>query len=79
MTEFSVPEPNRYVRLMTTFVRQVDGTWRRDDERHDNVLMDTSKVPALLSLHGIEVTVSGAFGDEQMSAGLVTVVGRKAD
>ena len=33
---------------MTTFVRQEDGSWRRDDERHDNVLIDTSKVPELL-------------------------------
>jgi SAM-dependent methyltransferase len=78
MTEFSVPEPNRYVRFMTTFVRQVDGTWRRDDERHDNVLIDTATVPELLTLHGVEATVSGSFGDEQMPAGLVTVVGRKS-
>ena len=55
MTEVSVPEPNRFVRNMTTFVRQEDGTWRRDDERHDNVLIDTSKVPPLLAHHGVEV------------------------
>lgn len=79
MTEFSVPQPNRYVRVMTTFVRQEDGTWRRSDERHDNVLIDTSKVPDLLALHGVEATVSESFGGERLSAGLVTVVGKKAD
>jgi SAM-dependent methyltransferase len=79
MTEFSVPEPNHYVRLMTTFVKQDDGTWRRDDERHDNVLIDTSRVPALLARHGVEATVSGSFGEEELPPGLVAVVGRKAE
>jgi SAM-dependent methyltransferase len=78
MTEFSVPESNRYVGIMTTFVRQKDGTWRRDDERHDNVLIETSTVPGLLALHGVEATVSAAFGDEQMPVGLVAVIGRRA-
>ena len=77
MTEFSVPEPSRYVRLMTTFVRQEGGMWRRDDERHDNVLIETSKVPELLALHGVEATVSRSFGDESLPAGLVAVVGHK--
>lgn len=78
MTEFSVPEPNRFIRVMTTFVRQDDGTWRRDDERHDNVLIDTSKVPDLLAHHGVEATVSESFDGENMLAGLVAIVGRKA-
>jgi hypothetical protein len=79
MTESSVPEPNRYVRIMTTFIREEDGTWRRDDERHDNVLIDSSKVPELLAAHGVEATVSRRFGDEQMPTGLVAVVGRRVD
>ena len=78
MTEFSLPTPNRFVRQMTTFVRQDGGTWRRDDERHDNVLIDTTKVPDLLARHGVEATVSKSFGDEHLPAGLVAVVGRKA-
>jgi hypothetical protein len=78
MTEFSVPDPSHYVRIMTTFVRREDGTWRRDDERHDNVLLDTSNVPELLARYGVEATVSESFGDEQLPAGLVAVVGRKA-
>jgi SAM-dependent methyltransferase len=77
ITEFSVPDPSRYVRIMTTFIRREDGTWRRDDERHDNVLLDTSKVPELLARYGVEATVSASFGDEQLPAGLVAVVGRK--
>ena len=77
ITEFSVPDPSRFVRIMTTFVRREDGTWRRDDERHDNVLLDTSKVPELLARHGVEATVLTSFGDEQLLAGLVAVIGRK--
>lgn len=79
ITETSVPEPNRFVRLMTTFVRQESGTWRRDDERHENVLIETSKVPELLARHGVEAAMAESFGDEQFPAGLVAVVGRKAD
>lgn len=79
VTEFSLPEPSRYVRTMTTFVREDDGTWRRDDERHDNVLIDTSKVPGLLAEHGVEATVSASFGGESLPGGLVAVIGRKAE
>lgn len=77
MTEFSVPEPNRFIRFMTTFVRNDDRSWRRDDERHDNVLIDTSKVPELLSRYGVNATTSESFGDAQLPSGLVAVVGRK--
>ena len=77
MTEFSVPAPNRYVREMTTFIRQSDGSWRRDDERHDNVLVDTTRVPPLRARHGVDATLSRSFGDEELPAGLVTVVGRE--
>ena len=79
MTEFSVPEPSRYVRSMTTFVRQGDGSWRRDDERHDNVLIETSRVPDLLARHGVDAQVAQSFGDEQLPDGLVAVVGRKTE
>lgn len=77
MTEFSVPSPDRFVRMMTTFVRQPDGYWRRDDERHDNVLIDTSKVPALLAKHGVDAYVSNSFGVEELPVGLVTIIGRR--
>ena len=78
ITEFSVPAPDRYVRQMATFTRNTDGvTWRRDDERHDNVMVDVSTVPRLLSQHGVEATVGDSFGDEELPAGLKTIVGRK--
>jgi SAM-dependent methyltransferase len=75
---FSVPTPNRFVREMTTFVRNDDGTWRRDDERHDNVLIDVERVPELLAAHGVDAVVGRSFGDEELPIGLRTVVGRRA-
>jgi SAM-dependent methyltransferase len=73
----SSPAPDSYVRVMTTFLRNADGTWRRDDERHDNVLIDTSRVPALLAEHGVEAHVDRAFGAETLPAGLMTIIGAK--
>jgi SAM-dependent methyltransferase len=77
VTEFSVPSPDRFVRQMATFSRNDDGTWRRDDERHDNVMVDVSTVPTLLAEHGVEAEVRDAFGDEELPTGLKVVVGRK--
>jgi SAM-dependent methyltransferase len=78
VTEFSVPSPDRYVRQMATFTRNDDGNYRRDDERHDNVMVDVSTVPALLAEHGVEAEVRDAFGDESLPVGLKAIVGRKA-
>jgi SAM-dependent methyltransferase len=77
VTKTSVPEPDRFVREMATFVRTNDGSWRRDDERHDNVMFDTARVPALLAEHGVEATVGRSFGSETFPAGLRTIVGRR--
>jgi SAM-dependent methyltransferase len=77
VTEFSKPAPDRFVRQMATFVREDDGSWRRDDERHDNVLIDTSLVPALLAGHGVTATLGHAFGDEELPVGLRTVIGHR--
>ena len=77
VTEFSLPSPDRFVRAMTIFVRAEDGSWRRDDERHDNVLIDTSRVPDLLREHGVEATVGPSFGAERLPEGLVAVTGRR--
>ena len=74
---FSVPTPDRFVRDMTTFLRNDDGSWRRDDEHHDNVLIDTARVPALLAEHGVEATVQSSFGDEELPVGLHTIIGHK--
>ena len=77
ITETSVPTPDRFVRQMATFMPNPDGSWRRDDERHDNVMIDTSSVPPLLASHGIDAVVGRSFGDEQLPTGLHTIIGRK--
>ena len=51
VTEYEIPSPDRFIRQMAVFVRNDDGSWRRDDERHDNVLVDTTRLPALLAAH----------------------------
>jgi SAM-dependent methyltransferase len=73
----SVPTPDRFVREMAAFIRNDDGSWRRDDERHDNVLIDTSRVPALLAAHGVDATVRPSFGTETLPDGLVAITGTK--
>jgi SAM-dependent methyltransferase len=77
ITRFSLPAPRRFVRQITTFVR-TGGSWRRDDETHHNVLIDTARVPALLAAEGIQVTVAPAFGTEQLPTGLRVLIGRRA-
>jgi SAM-dependent methyltransferase len=77
ITEFSVPSPDRFVREMAIFTRNPDGSWRRDDERHDNVLLDTSTLPDILAAHGVEATVRASFGEETLPVGLHVVVGRR--
>jgi SAM-dependent methyltransferase len=79
VTEFSIPSPDRFIRQMATFVRNEDGSWRRDDERHDNVLIDTGRVPALLAAHGVEARIGDSFGSESLPIGLHTVIGRRPD
>lgn len=78
LLEYEQPAPGRFVRQTAAFLRNDDGTWRRDDERHENVLLDTSVLPALLAEHGVEATVGDAFGRETNPIGLKTVVGHKA-
>lgn len=76
ITEFSMPSTDRFVRRITTFLRQDGGSWRRDDERHENVLVDTERVPALLRVHGVEVVVTTSFGSERLPPGLRVLIGR---
>ena len=78
ITRFSLPSSDRFVRHITTFVAQDDGTWRRRDERHDNVLVETARVPAVLAAHGVDAVVLPAFGAETLPPGLVAVVGRRS-
>jgi SAM-dependent methyltransferase len=77
ITEFSVPTPSQFVRKMTTFVQNEDGSWRRDHERHDNTLIDTTLVPTLLEAHGVDATIRAAFGGEQLPAGLRALIGHR--
>ena len=77
VTRFSLPAPNRFVRDIAAFVKVADGTWRRDDERHENVLIDTSLVPAMLAGHSVEAAVRPAFGTETLPEGLVAIIGWK--
>jgi hypothetical protein len=63
---------------MTVFLPNHDGSWRRDDERHDNVLVDTSKAPPLLAALGVAARVEGGFGRQVLPEGLVALVGRRA-
>lgn len=73
----SAPAPATYLREITVFVRESDGSWRRDDERHENVLVDTSLIPELLARHGVEAEIRPAFGEHVLLDGMVAVVGRK--
>ncbi|HEU5449834.1 MAG TPA: hypothetical protein VFW57_12550, partial [Acidimicrobiia bacterium] len=75
--EFSIPAPDRFVRDIATFLRNDDGTWRRSDERHENVLLDTAELPALLAAYGVDAAVGTAFGTEALPAGLRTLIGRR--
>jgi SAM-dependent methyltransferase len=75
VTERSTPTPARFVRTMAVFNRNADGSWRRDDERHENVLVDVSRVPALLAQNGIEARVGMSFGSERLPTGLRAIVG----
>ena len=51
------------------------GAWRRGHERHRNVLVDTSAIPALLAAHGVTATVGSSFGGAELPAGLRAVTG----
>jgi SAM-dependent methyltransferase len=79
VTRFSLPREDLFVREIAAFLREDDGRWRRDDERHENVLVETAAVPTLLAEHGVEARVSESFGDEELPAGMVAIVGRKAE
>ena len=64
---------------MTTFVRNPDGSWRRDDEHHDNVMVDVARVPELLAAEGVEVQVHRSFGIEELPVGLYAIVGGRPE
>ncbi|MFL6206090.1 MAG: class I SAM-dependent methyltransferase [Acidimicrobiales bacterium] len=70
--------PTHFARSMTIFMREGDGRYRREHERHDNVLIDVPRVvPPLLEAEGLEVELGLAFGDETNMEGLMVVVARR--
>jgi SAM-dependent methyltransferase len=77
IARYSTAAPDRFVRDITTFVADGHGRWRRDDERHENVLVDTSRIPALLGEHGVTATVGTSFGPAELPPGLHAVTGRR--
>jgi SAM-dependent methyltransferase len=77
VTGYAQPAPDVFVREITTFLRNDDGSWRRDDERHENVLVDTASLPGRLAGRGVEVMVQASFGTETLPAGLRVLVGRR--
>lgn len=77
VTQFSMPTPARFVRQMAIFVRNDNGSWRRDDERHENVLIDASRLPDLLTEHRVDAAITPSFGDETLPVGLRAVIGHR--
>lgn len=76
-TRFSVPRPDLFRREITTFVREDDGRWRRDDEVHENVLVDVASLLPLLAEHGVDAQVGPSFGGAPLPDGLLVLTGRK--
>ena len=77
ITEFATPAPDRFVRDITTS-SPTGPRGRRGRERHENVLVDTSLIPARLAGHGVQATVGSAIGHAELPPGLRAVTGRKS-
>lgn len=77
ITEFSTPTPDRFVRDITTFMPNGDGSWRRESEHHENTLIDTSRLPKKLAALGITAEIRYAFGEEKLPDGLHVVTGTR--
>jgi len=77
MTTFSIPSPDRFIRDITTFLPNQDGSWRRDSQHHKNVLVDGAHIPPLLSEHGIDARINASFGAETLPDGLLAIIGQR--
>ncbi len=75
ISQYSRPSPDKIVRDITTFVPDGHGAWRRGSEHHENVLVDTSRLPALLAEHGITAAVTSSLGAVELPPGLMAVTG----
>jgi SAM-dependent methyltransferase len=79
VTRYSRPTPQKFIRDMTTFLRHDDDTWHRADEHHENVLVDTSRLPSLLAPEGLTAHVGTSFGTETLPAGLHTLIATRPE
>jgi hypothetical protein len=77
MTRFSMPREDAFVREITVFRQDNLGTWRRDDEVHQNILVDIEGLGALLVDCGLTTEVRPSFGSESLPVGLQVLVGRR--
>jgi SAM-dependent methyltransferase len=77
ITEFSTPSVDRIVREITTFLPNADGTWRRGSEHHENVLLGSSRIPAVLRTRGISARLHASFGTETLPVGMRVITGRR--
>ncbi len=73
--EYGHPAPDKFVREHTSFVATGDGSWRRGFERHENTLIDTSRLPETLTALGIKAELRHAFGQETLPKGLHVIAG----
>jgi SAM-dependent methyltransferase len=77
ITRTSVPEPRTFHRYMTMFVRSGRSSWRRTDEVHDNILINTTELRPVLERQGVRAELRTSFGSEALPSGLLAVVGIK--
>lgn len=77
ITEFATPSVDRIARDITTFLPNADGTWRRSSEHHENVLVDSSRIPALLRTRGVSARLHASFGTETLPIGMRVITGRR--
>lgn len=75
--EYEQPDLATFVRAMSIFTKNVDGSWRRDDERHHNTLIDIDRVPAILAEVGVVASISTACGATILPEGMVLITGVK--
>ena len=54
-----------------------DRGYGRGRERHENVLVEVSRIPGLLAAHGVRAVAGTAFGAAELPPGLRAVTGRK--
>jgi SAM-dependent methyltransferase len=70
--------PTHFARVMHVFIGEDDGRYRREYERHDNVLVDVpGLVRPLLEAEGLQVEVRSSFGRETNMEGLMVVIARR--